>query len=91
MWNMNFDIAARRGRVDRRRNFFGVQSNQRPLRSAQHHNGDFAPTQILLVLDVLVSGKKNVEPSRSPSVSKSPLESVSHPRVLASVTAWSIR
>ena len=62
MWNMNFNIAAGRGRIDRCHNFFGVQSNQRPLRSAQHHNGDFAPTQILLVLDILVSGNKHVEP-----------------------------
>ena len=59
---MNFGIAAGRGRVYRCRNFFGVQSNQRPLRSAQHHNGYFAASKILLVLDVLVSGKKNVEP-----------------------------
>jgi hypothetical protein len=40
-----------------------MQSNQRPLRSAQHNHGDPAASKILLVLDILVSGKKNVEPS----------------------------
>ena len=59
---MNLGIAAGRGCVDRCHNFLGVQSNQRPLWSAQHHNGDFAPGEILLVLDVLVGGEKNLEP-----------------------------
>jgi len=58
---VNFAIAPYRGRVYRCRNFFSVQSNQRPLRSAEHHNSYFAASKILLVLDVLVSGQKNVE------------------------------
>jgi hypothetical protein len=59
---VNFGVAARYSRIDRCRNFVGLQSNQRPLRSAQHHNSYSAASEILLVLDVLVSGKKNVEP-----------------------------
>jgi hypothetical protein len=59
---MNFGIAAGRGRIYHRRNSCDVQSNYRPLRSAQHHNGYSAARKILLVLDILVSGKKNVEP-----------------------------
>ncbi len=58
---MNFRIAARHGRVDRCRNFLDVQFDQRPLRSAQHHNGYSAASKILLVLDVFVSGKENIE------------------------------
>ena len=59
---MNFRIAARHGRIDRRRNFLDVQSDQRPLWSAQHHNGYSAASEVLLVLDVFVSGKENIEP-----------------------------
>jgi hypothetical protein len=58
---MNFDIAAGRGCVYRCHNSCGVQSNQRPLRSAQHYNSYSATSKILLGLDILVSGKKNVE------------------------------
>jgi hypothetical protein len=58
---MNFCIAAGRGGVYRSRNFFGVQPKQRPLRSAQYHDCYSAAREILLVLDVLVGGKKNVE------------------------------
>ena len=60
--NLNLGIAAGRSRIYRRHNLCDVQSNQRPLRSAQHHNGDSAARKILLVSDIFVSGKKNVEP-----------------------------
>src|ERR1700734_28746 len=89
--NLDFGIAAGSRRIHRRHNFCGVQSNTRPLRSAQHHNRYSAASKILLVSDVLVGGKKTSNPARSASVSKSPLESVSHPRSLALTTVWSIR
>lgn len=54
-------IAARRGGVHRCRNSFDVQSHNRPLRSAQHHNGYAAATKVLLIAHVLVGGKKHVE------------------------------
>jgi hypothetical protein len=60
--NMNFGIAAGRGCAYRCRNSCSVQSNQRPLRSAQHNHGYSAASEILLVLDILVSGQENVEP-----------------------------
>jgi len=60
--NLNLNIAARRGRIYSCHNLHGMQSNEWPLRSTQHHKRDSAPTEILLVLNVLVSGKKHVEP-----------------------------
>jgi len=59
--DLHFGVAAGRSRVYRRRNFGGVQSHHRPPRSAQHNDGDSSAGKILLVPDVFVSGKKNVE------------------------------
>ena len=58
---MNFGKGSGRGGVYRCGNFCGVQSNQRPSRSAQQHKGNSAASKILLVLDILVRSKKYVE------------------------------
>jgi hypothetical protein len=39
-----------------------MQSHEGPLRSAQNHNRYFAASKILLVSNVLVGSKKNLEP-----------------------------
>ena len=62
VWNLNLGIASVDSRIHRRCNFCDTQSSHRPLRSARHHNRYFGAAKILLVSDVLVSGKKNVEP-----------------------------
>jgi hypothetical protein len=59
--DLDFGIAARRGRVYRYRDSFDVQSDNRPLRSAQHHEGYSAATQILPIANVLVGCKKHFE------------------------------
>ena len=62
--DLNFGIAPRLRRVYRRRNFCRMQSDQRPLRRAQRHDSYFAARKILLLVsNIFVSGKKNVEPS----------------------------
>ena len=48
--------------VHGRRNSFCVQSNKRPLRSAQDHKGYAAACEVLLIAHVLVGGQKHVEP-----------------------------
>ncbi len=60
--NVHLGIAAGCGRVHRYRNSFQVQSNERPLRSDQHHKGYAAAREVLLAAHVLVGGKKYVEP-----------------------------
>ena len=60
--NFHFGIAAGCRRVYGRRNSFYVQSNKRPLRSAQDHKGYAAAYEVLLIAHVLVGGQKHVEP-----------------------------
>jgi len=57
----HLDIAARCSGVYRCCNSSDVQSNNRPLRSAQHHKSNSAASEILLVAHAFVSGKKHVE------------------------------
>jgi len=58
---VHLSIAARCGGVYGCCNSFRVQSNNRPLRSAQHHNGYFAACKVLLIAHVFIGGKKHVE------------------------------
>ena len=58
----NLEIAARSSPIDRCHNLFDMQSHDRPLRSAQHYDSNLAASKILLVSNVLVAGKKNLEP-----------------------------
>jgi hypothetical protein len=81
----HFDIAARRGGVHGGGNLFNVQLDKRPLRSAQHHEGDSAARKILLIAHIVVGCQKHVETGPPASVSNSPLDSLSHPRSLAFV------
>jgi len=60
--NVHFGIAAGCGRVHRCRNSFHVQSDNRPLRSAQHHQSYAVARELLPIAHVLVGGKKHVEP-----------------------------
>jgi hypothetical protein len=59
---MNLGIAAGYSCTYRSRDHGGVQSNPRPLRSAQNHYRYSAPRKILLKSNVLVGSKKDIEP-----------------------------
>src|SRR6266851_5716567 len=58
---VHLGITARRGGAYRGCNSFAVQSNDRPLRSAQHYDRYSAAAEVLLIAYVLVGGKKYVE------------------------------
>src|SRR5579864_1194764 len=58
---VHLGISARCGGVYRRCNSFAVQSNERPLGSAQHDDGYSAASQVLLMTNAFIGGKKHVE------------------------------
>ena len=55
--------AARYSSVHCRDDSIDIAVHGRPLRIAKYHDGDFAACEVLLVLDILISGQENVEPS----------------------------
>jgi hypothetical protein len=61
--DVHLGIAAPCGSVHCRDDSIDMAVHGRPLRIAKYHNGDFAACEILLVLNVFISGQENVEPS----------------------------
>ena len=59
--DVHLGIAAGRGGVHGGGDDVEVQSNTRPLRSAQHHKGYSAARKVLLIAHILVGGEKYVE------------------------------
>jgi hypothetical protein len=50
-------------RIDGVGNLVHVQFHNRPLWSAQHHNGYATASQVLLIADILVRGEKQIKAS----------------------------
>jgi hypothetical protein len=59
--DLHFNVAAGLGRVDCRGNSRGLQSNQRPLRSAENDDRYAEARKVLLIPNILIAGNKDIE------------------------------
>ncbi|SPF56856.1 hypothetical protein SBA4_950002 [Candidatus Sulfopaludibacter sp. SbA4] len=60
--DVHLNITAGRHGIHDGGNPLNVQSNARPLRSAQYHKGESAACEILLIPHIVVGCQKHVEP-----------------------------